>query len=92
MDSVRTQMIKTKDKNQRRNLQREFKTLRKEVRMRENKVVKTILDGSDVIFSTTVGAASRVLKEQSFDIVIIDEAAQALEASCWIPILKVSLA
>ena len=28
------------------------------------------------------------LKDMKFDVVVIDEAAQALEASCWIPILK----
>ncbi len=28
------------------------------------------------------------LQDTVFDVVVIDEAAQALEASCWIPILK----
>lgn len=30
----------------------------------------------------------QVLSEEVFDMVVIDEAAQALEASCWIPLLK----
>jgi len=40
------------------------------------------------VFATNIGAASRLLSKINFDVVIIDEAAQALEASCWIPILK----
>jgi ATP-dependent RNA/DNA helicase IGHMBP2 len=31
---------------------------------------------------------AQVLREEEFDMAVIDEAAQALEASCWIPILK----
>lgn len=41
-----------------------------------------------MVFATNVGTASKLLKDVTFDLVIIDEAAQALEVSCWIPILK----
>lgn len=43
-----------------------------------------------VIASTLVGAANRILEGQTFGTLFIDEAAQALEAACWIPIRKVS--
>ena len=43
-----------------------------------------------VIASTLVGAASRLLEGQKFGTLFIDEAAQALEAACWIPIRRVS--
>ncbi|MBQ8989621.1 MAG: AAA family ATPase, partial [Prevotella sp.] len=43
-----------------------------------------------VIASTLVGSASRLLEGQKFGTLFIDEAAQALEAACWIPIRKVS--
>ena len=43
-----------------------------------------------VIASTLVGSANRVLEGQRFTTLFIDEAAQALEAACWIPIRKVS--
>ena len=70
---------------------REMKALRKEIRTREEKVVGQILRESNVVLATNVGAASSLLNrmlfgkdERPFDLVIIDEAAQALEASCWI--------
>jgi ATP-dependent RNA/DNA helicase IGHMBP2 len=84
--------------NDKRLAYREVKNLRKEVRMREEKVVQELVSTSQVVLATTVGAASRLLRavtdpkegghNSGFDLVIIDEAAQALEASCWIPILK----
>ena len=43
-----------------------------------------------VIASTLVGAANRILEGQTFGTLFIDEAAQALEAACWIPIRRVS--
>lgn len=41
-----------------------------------------------VIASTLTGSASRLLEGQKFGTLFIDEAAQALEAACWIPIRK----
>ena len=43
-----------------------------------------------VIASTLVGSANRLLEGQKFGTLFIDEAAQALEATCWIPIRRVS--
>ena len=43
-----------------------------------------------VIASTLVGAAHRLLDGQKFGSLFIDEAAQALEAACWIPMRRVS--
>ena len=70
---------------------REMKALRKEIRTREEKIVGQILLESNVVLATNVGAASSLFNrilggkdERPFDLVIIDEAAQALEASCWI--------
>jgi len=79
---------------------REIKELRKEVRIREEKVVQGLIMSAQVVLATTVGANNRVLNQithprhgnndtsPGFDLVVIDEAAQALEASCWIPILR----
>ena len=43
-----------------------------------------------VIASTLVGAANRLLDGQKYGTLFIDEAAQALEAACWIPLRRVS--
>jgi superfamily I DNA and/or RNA helicase len=43
-----------------------------------------------VIACTLVGSANRLLDGQKFGTVFIDEAAQALEAACWIPIRRCS--
>jgi len=43
-----------------------------------------------VIACTLVGAAHRLLEGRKFGTLFIDEAAQALEAACWIPIRRVS--
>ena len=43
-----------------------------------------------VIACTLVGSASRLLDGMKFTTLFIDEAAQALEAACWIPIRRVS--
>lgn len=43
-----------------------------------------------VIASTLVGSNSRIMEGQKFSTLFIDEAAQALEAACWIPIRRAS--
>jgi len=67
--------------------QTNIRQLRKEIRSREEKVVEELLQTRDIVLCTNVGASSYFLKKLEFDLVVIDEAAQALEASCWIPIL-----
>jgi hypothetical protein len=65
----------------------DMRSLRKELRDRETAVVEEVLSGCQVVVATCVGCMTRVLKDRVFDMVVIDEAAQALEASCWIPAL-----
>ena len=43
-----------------------------------------------VIASTLVGASHRLLEGMKFNTLFIDEAAQALEAACWIPLRRCS--
>ena len=77
-------------KRQTRNEQRtELRALCKEARQRERGLVETILQRSNIVLSTCIGAGSKLLNKVDFDLVVIDEAAQGLEAACWIPILKV---
>lgn len=56
----------------------------------EDRLLSHVLEHAQVITCTLVGAASSVLEKYNFRTCIIDEAAQALEPACWIPILKSS--
>ncbi|KAJ7507151.1 AAA domain-containing protein [Mycena galericulata] len=73
---------------ERRKMWDEVKALRKEYRQREGGVVNSVLAESQVVLATCHSAGGRQLRNHDFDVVIIDEATQALEAVCWIPILK----
>ena len=54
----------------------------------ERFITEDVLDSVQVITCTLVGASNRNLRHLSFETVFIDEAAQALEPGCWIPIAK----
>ena len=56
----------------------------------EVRINAEIFQEARVIACTLTGAANRVLEGMKFNTLFIDEAAQALEAACWIPIRKVS--
>ena len=56
----------------------------------EVRINAEIFQEARVIACTLTGAANRVLEGMKFTTLFIDEAAQALEAACWIPIRKVS--
>ncbi|KAG8995697.1 hypothetical protein FRB94_008851 [Tulasnella sp. JGI-2019a] len=73
---------------ERREMWDEVKELRKEYRKRENVVVKNVMNRAKIVLATCHSAGGRQLLNAQFDVLIIDEATQALEAVCWIPILK----
>ncbi|GLT41983.1 hypothetical protein SLA2020_160070 [Shorea laevis] len=81
-------LLKTKDRNTRRDIQKELRNLSKEERKRQQLAVTDVIKGADVVLTTLTGAFSRKLENSSFNLVIIDEAAQALEIACWIALLK----
>ncbi|PBK66380.1 P-loop containing nucleoside triphosphate hydrolase protein [Armillaria solidipes] len=73
---------------ERKKLWDEVKALRKEYRRREGGVVEAVLGESQIVLATCHSSGGRQLRNHIFDVVIIDEATQALEAVCWIPIFK----
>ena len=54
----------------------------------ELRIRNQIFGEARVIASTLVGSANRLLDGMKFGTLFIDEAAQALEAACWIPIRR----
>ncbi|NWW24579.1 SMBP2 protein, partial [Falcunculus frontatus] len=92
IDHVWAKTKKAQDKGERSHLLGEIKTLRKELKEREEAAMAAALSQASVVLATNTGASSdgplKLLPETHFDLVVIDECAQALEASCWIPLLK----
>ena len=69
-------------------LREEARTLRQAADDLERFMTEDVLESVQVITCTLVGASHRHIRHLSFETVFIDEAAQALEPGCWIPIAK----
>lgn len=54
----------------------------------EQSIKEQLFSGSRVIACTLTGSANKLLNGMKFSTLFIDEAAQALEAACWIAIRK----
>lgn len=69
-------------------LREEAKSMLEDARRLERQVVQLILDGADVLCATLTGLASEVLGRRTFDWLVIDEACQTTEPTCWIPLSR----
>lgn len=76
------------ERNERKELYREAKELTAWAIEIENRLVEEVIDQAQVVCSTLSGADSPYLRGFKFDYCIIDEAAQALQGACWIPMIK----
>ncbi|KAL8812131.1 MAG: hypothetical protein Q9223_007367 [Gallowayella weberi] len=88
MDAKQASIKKTRSGKERRAIYGDIKELRKEYRVREKQCVTTLVQGSKVVLATLHGAGGFQLRHEEFDVVIIDEGSQALEAQCWIPLFS----
>jgi DNA polymerase alpha-associated DNA helicase A len=92
IDEKQRSIRKTRSGRERREIYRDLRELRREFREREAKCVDNLVGGSKVVLATLHGAGGHQLKNQKFDVIVIDEASQALEAQCWVPLLAASKA
>ena len=71
-------------------LHQKLESLKSRATELEIRISSDLFGEARVIASTLVGSSSRLLEGQKFGTLFIDEAAQALEAACWIPMRRVS--
>lgn len=94
MEQLRNQASKFKrnfgykEKEERRFLRQEANAMKADADVLEFYIINDILQKSDVITSTLVGASHPTLRGKKYKTVFIDEAAQALEPATWIPICR----
>lgn len=88
MDAKQASIKKTRSGRERKAIYMDLKELRKEYRVREKGCISNLVKGSKVVLATLHGAGGFQLRNEEFDVVIIDEASQALEAQCWVPLLS----
>ena len=72
----------------RENIRQKINSLKDRATELEIRINESLFSEARVIASTLVSSANRVLMGMKFGTLFIDEAAQALEAACWIAIRK----
>ena len=86
--SERVRHFGFEERQQRQWLREEARMLSQAANDLERFMTEDVLESVQVITSTLVGASNRNIRHLDFETVFIDEAAQALEPGCWIPIAK----
>lgn len=76
------------ESEQRKALFAEAHKIMKEVGNTEQYIIDDVVSKTQVITATLVGANHYTVSNLNYKTVVIDEAGQALEPACWIPILK----
>jgi len=76
------------EREQRQLFYQEAKKILHEARTLEDYIISDQFDKAQVIACTPVVSANRMMRHRQFTTVFIDEAAQALEPMCWIPISR----
>ena len=62
---------------------RELRRVQKETKARQKKAVSVVVSHANIVCCTLSGSLTNAIRNETFDVVVIDEAAQALEPACW---------
>jgi len=76
------------EREQRKALFDEAYKIMKDVGQLEQYIIDDVVAKAQIVTATPVGANQYTLRNLTYGTVVIDEAGQALEPACWIPILK----
>ncbi|MDF2435843.1 MAG: DNA-binding protein [Bacteroidota bacterium] len=76
------------DREQRQLFYQEARKILQEAKVLEDFILSEQFDKAQVIACTPVVSSGRMMRDKHFSTVFIDEAAQALEPMCWIPITR----
>ncbi|MET0634865.1 MAG: AAA domain-containing protein [Chitinophagaceae bacterium] len=76
------------ERDQRRALLDEARDIMKQVGATEQYILDDLTSKAQVVAATLVGSNHYTVRNLEYHTVVIDEAGQALEPACWIPILK----
>ena len=76
------------ERKQRRLILDEARSLKLEADHIEHYITTDLLNNCSVVACTLINANHQLISSRNFKSVFIDEASQALEAACWIPIMK----
>ncbi len=76
------------EREQRQALRYEARKLKEDAIKLEDYMLHHILDHTQVIAATLVGVTHQLIRHKQFSTAFIDEAAQALEPACLIPVLR----
>ncbi|PNW77576.1 hypothetical protein CHLRE_10g442650v5 [Chlamydomonas reinhardtii] len=88
--SINARLLKLgpRDRAERRELRGDLRRLGKEERQRQEAAVAEVIKGAQVVCCTLTGVSHRQLDKELFDVAVVDEAAQALEAATWGALLR----
>jgi ATP-dependent RNA/DNA helicase IGHMBP2 len=94
MEQVRQMASKYKrnfgyhEREQRRMMKEEARLLKADADLLEFHITNDLLQNTEAICCTLVGSSHPIMRGKKFQTAFIDEAGQALEPACWIPILR----